>query len=153
MPDLFTHLASARVPGAFLRDRRLQAIFILGSFLPDIASKTLYWVAWANSDFLEPFHSLPGLLLACYGAALFVEESLRKPAFAALYGGAVLHVAVDLIKDNLGTGSAALFYPFSARGYELGWMDWEDTILLLPIDAAVLILVLALERRSRRVPQ
>ncbi len=153
MPDLLTHLAAARASGTLLRDRRLLAVFIFGSFLPDVASKTLYWAAWANRDFVEPTHSLFGLLPLCYLAALFVEESLRKPAFAALYAGTVLHVALDLVKDNLGAGSAALFYPFSTRGYELGWIDPENVVYFLPAAAAVLILAWWLERRPRRVPQ
>jgi membrane-bound metal-dependent hydrolase YbcI (DUF457 family) len=153
MPDLFTHLATSRIPAAFLRDRRLQAILVFGSFLPDVASKSLYWVAWANSDYLEPFHSLAGLLLLCYAVALFFEEPLRKPAFAALYGGSLLHLALDLVKDNIGTGSASLFYPFSTRGYELAWIDPENVIVLIPAAATVGLLVLWLERRFRRVPQ
>lgn len=153
MPDLFTHLASSRVPAAFLRDRRLQMILIFGSFLPDVVAKPLYWVAWANSDFIEPFHSLIGLLLLCYAVALFIEEPLRKRAFAALCGGALLHLALDLVKDNMGTGSAVLFYPFSTRGYELGWIDPENVVLLLPLAVVVLVLTLWLERRLRRVPQ
>jgi len=153
MPDLLTHLASARVPGAFLRDRRVQALLIFGSFLPDVVSKTLYWAAWTPSDFLEPLHSPLGLLLLSYAAALFVEESLRRPAFAALFGGALLHVAVDMLKDNLGSGSSALFYPFSTREYELGWIDPENVVLLIPLDVAVLALMAWLERRLGRVPQ
>lgn len=153
MPDLFSHLAASRLPAAFLRDRRLQALLVFGGFLPDVASKTLYWVAWANADFIEPFHSLAGLFVLSYVAALFVEEPMRKGAFAALYGGSLLHVGLDLVKDNLGTGSASLFYPFSTRGFELGWIDPENVILLIPAAALVLALTLRLERRFRRVPE
>ena len=153
MPDLFSHLATSRVPAAFLRDRRLQALLLFGSFLPDVASKTLYWVAWANSDYIEPFHSLTGLLILSYIVALFFEEPLRKGAFAALYGGSLLHAALDLVKDNLGTGSASLLYPFSTRGFELGWIDPENVIWLIPAAAVLLLLVHGLERRYRRVPQ
>jgi len=152
MPDLLTHLVSTRAPAAFLRDRQVQAALVFGSFLPDLVTKTLYWGAWAGNDFLEPVHSLPGLLLLCYAAALFVEAPLRKAAFAALCAGALLHLGVDMIKDNLGTGSAALLYPFSTRGYEFGWIEWHDTVLLLPLDAAVLFLLAWIERRSGRVP-
>ena len=58
MADLFTHLAAARLPAAFVRDRRIAALLVLGTFLPDLAAKGLYWVLRAPSPFIEPTHSL-----------------------------------------------------------------------------------------------
>ena len=153
MPDLFTHYASARLPGAFLRDRKIAALLIFGTFLPDLAGKGLYLVTLAKSIFVEPTHSILGLALLCYLACLFIEERIRGKAFAALYAGSLLHVAVDLIKDNLGKGSAYPFLPFSLRGYELGWTDPENVVLLIPIDAAIVAIAVLLERRLKRVRQ
>lgn len=153
MPDLLTHLASARAPAALLPDRHVRAALLLGVLLPDLLPKSLYWVARTPSDFLEPLHSLPGLLVLGYAVSLFFEESLRRSAFAALTAGSFLHVALDLVKDNLEIGSAGLFYPFSTRGFALGWIDPEDVILLIPAALAVLVLTHWAERRARRVPQ
>src|SRR6187549_2901217 len=104
MPDLFTHFAAARLPSAFLRDRRHQALVLAGTFLPDIGSKGLQFVAQASERFVTPCHSLVGLLLLCYIGALLLEQPLRRAAFACLYGGGVLHLFLDLFKENLGIG-------------------------------------------------
>lgn len=150
MPDLFTHLAAARVPAAFLRDRRHQALVLAGTFLPDIGSKGLMLVAQAQERFAAATHSLVGLLLLCYLAALFLDAPLRRAGFACLYGGALLHVFLDLLKENLGLGSVRLFLPFDVRLLELGWIPTEDVVLLLPLDVGVLLLAWILERRLRR---
>ena len=153
MPDLFTHLVAARVPGAFVRDRRLQALLVIGTFLPDIVGKGLYWVLRNTDSSLQASHCLAGLLLVSYVACLFVDESLRRPAFFLLAAGGAIHVLVDLANDNMGVGSVVLFLPFSNRGTEFGWIDPENVILLIPIDAAILATTWALERRFRRVQQ
>ena len=38
MPDLLTHYAAARVPALALRDPRLQALLVAGTFLPDVVA-------------------------------------------------------------------------------------------------------------------
>ena len=148
MPDLFTHFVAARVPGAFMPDRRVQALFIVGTFLPDLVSKGLYWVTWSPVNFMAPSHSIVPAALFCYAGALLLEQRWRERAFAALYGGSLLHIAVDLIKDNLGSGSAYLLYPFSTVGTEFAWIDPENFVLLIPIDAAILALVWLYERKK-----
>ncbi|HEX7901405.1 MAG TPA: metal-dependent hydrolase [Planctomycetota bacterium] len=150
MPDLLTHLAAARVPAAFLRDRRHQALLIAGTFLPDIGTKGLYFVAQAPERFAAPAHSLVGLLLLCYLAALFLDVPLRRAGFACLYGGALLHLFLDLLKENLGMGSLRPFLPFWPGAVELGWIPTEDVVYFLPFDVGVLLLAWLLERRLRR---
>lgn len=150
MPDLFTHFAAAGLPAAFLRERRLRALLIAGTFLPDIVSKGLYWVARAGEPFSSPSHSLLGLLLLCYAAAQALHLPLRRAGFACLYGGALLHLFLDLLKENLGIGSLRPFLPFSPASVELGWIPTEDVVLLLPLDVGVLLLTWLLERRLRR---
>jgi hypothetical protein len=150
VPDLFTHFAAARVPAAFLRDRRHQALVLAGTFLPDIGSKGLYWVAQAPERFAAPSHSLVGLLLLCYLAALFLEQPLRRAGFACLYAGALLHLFLDLLKENLGIGSLRPFLPFSPAAIEFGWIPSEDVVLLLPLDIGVLLLAWILEKKRRR---
>ncbi|HXX92742.1 MAG TPA: metal-dependent hydrolase [Planctomycetota bacterium] len=150
MPDLFTHLATARLPAAFVRDPRIAALVVIGTFLPDLTSKGFYWVLKCTPNFEVPTHSLVGVTLISYAASLFLEERLRRAAFPALLAGGVLHVLVDLLKDNMGVGSCRLFYPFSPRSYELGLIDPVDVIYLVPIDLILLWVAGAIER-SRRV--
>ena len=78
MSDLFTHLVAARVPGVLVRDRRLVALLVIGTFLPDLASKGLYWILRSGEQYGIGTHSILGVLALSYLAALFVEEQLRR---------------------------------------------------------------------------
>jgi membrane-bound metal-dependent hydrolase YbcI (DUF457 family) len=153
VPDLFTHLVAARFPGAFIRDRRLQALLVIGTFMPDLAYKGLYWVMQTRESFGASTHSIVGVLLISYLSCLFLGEAIRRPGFVALAVGGWIHIAVDLMKYNLGGGACRPFLPFSSAGVELGWIDPENVVLLLPIDAAILVAALLLERRIARVRQ
>jgi len=153
LADLFTHFVAARVPGMFVRDRRLQALLVIGTFLPDIAGKGLFWVLQNHESAPLSTHSIAGVLLVSYLVCLFVEESLRRPGFFLLAAGGAIHVLVDLAKDNMGVGSAMLLLPFCTRGTEFGWIDSENVVLLIPFDAAILAAAWFLERRWRRVQQ
>lgn len=153
MPDLFTHFVAARAPGTFVRDRRLQALLVIGTFLPDLVHKGLYWVFQTREGFAVASHSIVGVALISYLACLFVEESIRRPGFLLLAVGGLIHILVDLIKDNLGAGSARPFLPFSPVGFEWAWIDPENVIYLVPIDAAILGAVWFFERRRARVQQ
>jgi membrane-bound metal-dependent hydrolase YbcI (DUF457 family) len=150
MSDLFTHYAGARLAAAGLRSREAAAYVVVGTFLPDLVSKGLYWILRAHPHFDEPAHSLPGLLLLCYLASLFTPEAGRPRAFAALLAGALLHVFIDLFKENLGLGSARLLMPFSTWSLEFGWILAEDVVFLLPAAVAALGLARLLERRRER---
>lgn len=153
MPDLLTHLVAARVPCTFLRDRRTQALLVIGTFLPDLAGKGLYWVFQSRGSFSQPTHSVLGVILMSYLACLFLEESLRRPGFWALTAGGVIHILVDLIKDNQGTGACHLWTPFLRGGSELGWIEPENVVYLIPIDALILGILWTLERRRAHVRQ
>ena len=153
MPDLFTHLVSARVPGVFVRDRRIQALLVIGTFMPDIAFKGLFWVFQARQSFAISSHSLLGVVLISYLLCLFVEEAIRRPGFVALTAGGLIHLVVDLMKDNGGGGTVLFFLPFSTASTELGWIEPESAVILIPIDAAILAAALFLERRYLRVRQ
>ncbi|HZE95912.1 MAG TPA: hypothetical protein VE981_02685 [Planctomycetota bacterium] len=153
MPDLFTHYVAVRAPALFVRDRRLVALLVFGTFIPDLASKGLYWVLQCGETYSAATHSILGVLLLSYLACLFVDEKLRSRGFAMLSAGGLIHIAMDLIKDNLGTGAVHPFIPFNSMGLELGWIDPENVVYLIPFDAVVLAIVLGLERRLGRVRQ
>ena len=152
MSDLFTHYASARLASAGLRSRDAGTFVVLGTFLPDLVSKGLYWVLLASSDFDDPSHSIAGLALLCYLASLFTPEPGRAAAFGALYAGALLHVFVDLFKDNLGAGAARPLLPFSTWGVEFGWIDPENVVLLIPFALLAIGLARFIEQRRRSAP-
>ncbi|HLY10477.1 MAG TPA: metal-dependent hydrolase [Planctomycetota bacterium] len=153
MPDLFTHFVTARVPGLFVRDRRLVALLAIGTFLPDIAAKGIYWILQAGEHFPLASHSVLGVLLLSYLACLFVDEPLRRQGFALLSLGGLIHLLVDMTKDNLGAGAVYPFLPFSPTSYEFGWIDPENVVLLVPLDAALLGAILLYERSRDRVRQ
>ncbi len=152
MPELLTHLAAARLPAVFLRRRWVQALFVFGTFMPDIASKGFQVVTSSHFHFTVPTHSLLGVIVLSYLASLFIEERGRGAAFGALAAGALLHVGVDLLKDNLGSGAAFLLHPFSTASTELGLIHPYE-LTLLPFDAALLVALWLVERRLRRVRQ
>jgi membrane-bound metal-dependent hydrolase YbcI (DUF457 family) len=153
MPDLFTHLVAARVPGVFVRDRRIQALLVIGTFMPDIAFKGLYLVLQTRQSFAIASHSILGVVLISYLLCLFLEESIRRPGFVALTAGGLIHVLVDLMKENSGGRAVLLFLPFSTASPDIGWIEPESVALLIPIDAAILAAALFLERRFIRVRQ
>jgi len=153
MPDLFTHYVAARAPGILVRDPRLVALLVIGTFLPDLVAKGLYWFFLTEETYPLATHSLLGVLLISYLACLFVDEALRRPGFAMLTLGGLIHLLLDMIKDNLGSGAVRPFLPFSPFALELGWIDPENVVLLVPIDAALLAAILLYERSRNRVRQ
>lgn len=149
MPDLFTHYAAARLPAGLLRDVRLQILLVAGTFLPDLVSKSLYWIARTGDRFGAPSHSLFGLALLCYASALLLDLPLRRPGFACLFAGGAIHLFLDLLKESLGIGAVRLFFPVLPRAYELGWIPTEDVVYLLPLDLGLLLLAWRLSARGR----
>jgi hypothetical protein len=146
MADLLVHFASAFAAGRPLRDGRLRAILYVGVCLPDLLYKTLLYATGAPNWLCEPTHSPLALVAFCYAGALLFEEAWRKRAFAALLGGAYLHVLFDLGKNYLGTGVIPWAFPFSMQTVELGWYTNDDSIFfMLPALGAV-----ALVEWSRR---
>ena len=155
MADLLVHFATAFAPGQALRDGRLRAVLYLGVCLPDILYKTLLYLGGAPTWLCEPTHSPLGLIPFCYAAALLFEEAWRRRAFAALLGGAWLHVLLDLGKNYMGSGVILWAFPFSMDAVELGLYHPEDSVLLmLPALALIGLVELAWKRKrlSARIP-
>jgi membrane-bound metal-dependent hydrolase YbcI (DUF457 family) len=150
MPDLLTHLAAARLPGVFLPDRRTEAFFLFGTFLPDLAAKAIQWGLRPPSVYTLQSHSLAGLLLLSYMTSLFVEERLRRRACVALFAGGCVHALVDTIKGYFGLGAVYPFQPFSTASLELGWISPENVVYLMP--AAAVVLAFLAPRRRRPPP-
>jgi hypothetical protein len=151
--DLFTHFVVARAPGVLVRDRHLVALLAIGTFLPDLAAKGLYWILQSGDYFGIGSHSILGVVLLSYLACLFVEEPLRRSGFVMLLLGGLIHLVVDMAKDNFGSGAVFPLLPFSAAPVEWGWIQSENVIFLVPIDAVMLAGILLYERRRDRVRQ
>ncbi len=147
MADLLTHYVSARLPGGFIGDPAARATLILGVFLPDVAGKLMGRIFRTPDGFNAPSHTLLGLLLLSYVIALFFSAEFRARAWLTINAGALLHVAVDLLKDNLGAGSAYLLHPFTLDGYELGLYYNENVVYAMPVDLLLAALIAGLSRR------
>jgi len=147
--DLLVHVASGFAVGRPLRDGRLRSLIYVGVCLPDLLYKGLLYLGGAPTWLCEPTHSPLGLVVFCYAAALLFEEDWRKRAFAALLGGAFLHVLFDLGKNYMGSGVILWAFPFSMEAVELGWYYPEDTIYLMVPALVVMLVVEAIARVAR----
>ena len=137
MADLLTHYVSARLPGGFVGDPAARATLVLGVFLPDVAGKLMGRIFGTPDGFSAPAHSVLGLLALSYILALFFSPAFRSKAWLTIYAGSLLHVGVDLFKDNLGAGSAYLLHPFTLDGYEIGLYYNENVVFGMPVAALV----------------
>ncbi len=147
MADLLTHYVSARLPGSFIGDPAARATLVLGVFLPDVAGKLMARIFNTPDGFSAPAHSLLGLLLLSYVVALLFSPEFRAKAWLTIYVGALLHVALDLLKDNLGGGSAYLLHPFTLAGYEIGLYYNENVVYAMPVDLLLMALIVGFSRR------
>ena len=149
MADLLVHVASGFAVGRPMRDGRLRSLIYVGVCLPDLLYKGLLYLGGAPNWLCEPTHSPLGLVVFCYATALLFEEDWRKRAFAALLGGAYLHVLFDLGKNYMGSGVILWAFPFSMEAVELGWYYPEDTIYLMLPALVVMLVVEAIARVAR----
>jgi hypothetical protein len=149
MADLLTHYVSARLPGGFIGDPSSRATFILGVFLPDLAGKGMSRVLQLPDGFSAPAHSALGLLVLTYAVALLFSAEFRARAWLTLYLGSLLHVGVDLLKDNLGQGSAFVLHPFSLEGQELALYFNENILMLIPGNLLLVLLIRSVAKRAQ----
>lgn len=150
MADLVTHVAAVYLPArTLLGDARVRALVYLGACLPDLLYKAGLYLLGAPTWFCEPTHSPLGLMPLCGAAALLFEERWRRRAFGALWGGALVHLAVDLGKDYMGSGVILWAFPLTMDRIELGWYAPEDTIFFMAPAAAVIGIVELFARRGQ----
>ena len=141
MADLITHTCVAVLFKAAIR-RPHVATFVAGTCLPDLLGRVptmaLTIARWSIPAIPEwacyltaPLHMPVGMVLSSYIAALLFPEPFRRTAFWNLFGGALLHLAVDVTQSHFGVGYL-LFFPFSTWDFELGWIGSEDTVRIVP---------------------
>ncbi len=139
MADLITHLCTALLPTAFVRTR-LTIPLTIGVVLPDAAARVppmaMAWLRRAGVGIPQSFslafdalHTPAALLALSVLVAWCFRPDERKLAFIGLFGGSLLHLAVDVLQDHHGM-SYHLLFPFSLTRWELGWIGSEDTVLI-----------------------
>ena len=164
MPGLLSHATV----GLFIRSRaRRSALvwFVVGSCLPDLASRLpglgLALAAWLV-EFEVPLpvleatglchNPLPYLVL-CGLVTLCLPMDLRRVAGINLAAGGLLHLGLDTAQSHL-NGGYYLLYPFSLERFELGLIESDASLTLLPylLLGAVVLLGWKLWRSSGNRP-
>ena len=148
MADLLTHYVSGRIAGVGIRTPVAATLYSLGVFLPDLI-KTLGTIPGTPYLMEVPSHTPLGLIFACTCLCLLFAPSIRWTAFWGLYLGSQTHLALDLMKDYLGSGSVFLLHPFSMESFEFRLYRSEDVFYFLPANLAILAILWAVGRRRR----
>ena len=128
MADLLTHYVSARLPGSFLGDPCARATLALGVFLPDLIGKPMEAVNGMPFLASAPSHSALGAFFVAWALAMLFAEPFRFKAFATMFAGQLIHIALDLGKDSLGLGSAFVLLPFSTATHDFGLYTSQDVL-------------------------
>lgn len=149
MADLLTHYVSSRVAGIGIRDRATLTLFGLGVFLPDLLGKPLGEMFGLPQIVATPTHTPVGLVFPCVALSMLFAAEFRTRAFWAVYLGSLLHLGVDALKDYLGRGAIAIFYPFSTHFWEAGLYRSENVFYLLPANLAILAIIWVIGRKRR----
>ena len=143
MPDLMTHFTASYLLKRMTTPKFNMVPFLLGATLPDIlAYIPLVLAAGIPSGFLPlwlenlpyfflPFHSFLGFFLFCWLVALLFSKDARAGIFINLILGGLLHFAMDVLQVQHGE-FAPLCFPFSWRSIQLGWIESEASLQVLP---------------------
>lgn len=75
---------------------------------------------------------IPFVLLSVFLALLYPVQSERVSLFRNVCLGGLLHLAVDFLQVHIDGGSYPVFFPFSLKGYELGWVSTEASLDWIP---------------------
>lgn len=139
MADLLTHYATGRLAGLGFHPTHALLLGV-GALVPDLVGKPLGAMPFLPDLVETPSHTVAGLALVSWALALLFADGLRRRAFLLLYGGALLHVAVDGLKDYLGRGAIVAFHPVSLGAWECGCYRSEDVFVFIPANLGILLL-------------
>ena len=148
MADLVTHMATGLLFKAGTRGPYTAAL-VAGTVLPDLGARVpaIGFSALAKSGVpiapeipyaFEVLHMPLGMVILSLLIACFFTEEQRVGVFFNLFGGCLLHLALDLTQDHLGVGYL-LGFPFTTADFEFGWMGTEATVLWAPLFAVVAV--------------
>ena len=143
MADLLTHGAAAVLVKAGT-GWRYPAVFVLGTFAPDLASRVpaiglglvhAHWYAlptWLTHGW-QPLHQPLGMLVLAYLLSMFFRVQERVAVFTNLVGGMTLHMVLDVLQDHHGVGYL-LGFPLWEGDWELAAIGSEATVwVALPL--------------------
>lgn len=141
MADLITHACTAILWKAGSGGPR-PAVFVAGTCLPDFLGRVppmgltvlrweLPWIPEWAVYLWGPLHMPLGIVIWAWLFGFLFPVERRPEAVAALAGGGLLHMAVDLLQHHFGVGYL-LFFPFSTWDFEFGVIGSETTVLIVP---------------------
>ncbi len=146
MADLVTHIGTALWTKAGLGTPHTP-LFVVGVVLPDLAARVPSMALTQANQLgapvptklvyaFEVLHMPLGLAAVTLLLALTWSVASERPrVWAELFGGAMLHQAVDLLQHHFGVGYF-LGWPFWRGHFELGLIGSEDTVMAAPVVAA-----------------
>jgi hypothetical protein len=71
------------------------------------------------------------MIVLAFTLAQLFPAAVRRAIFWNLFGGMLLHLALDVLQSHLSSGYL-LLWPLSTTGFELRWMGSEDSVFLVP---------------------
>ncbi len=143
MPDLMTHFTASYLLKRVIAPKFNMVPFLMGATLPDILAYIPIVIAgyvpsglfpgWLVKlpYFFLPFHSLFGFFLFSWLWAMLFAEEARPGVFINLALGGLLHFVMDALQVQHGE-FGLLFFPFSWRSIQLGWIETEASLQVLP---------------------
>jgi hypothetical protein len=153
MPDLFAHFSSAYLPSRYRQFRQYDALFVLGTVLPDLLARIpivifVRWLQFPLEYFFRAIHTPIGMLIACYIFSFLFERSTRFKCFLWLAAGSCLHLVLDLMQQQFFEGTYTPFVPFSIKTVQWGWFHYNASLLVFPLLIVVVLFFWIRERRK-----
>ncbi len=150
MPDLITHFAAAYFLKTPRRFSRFRIPFYLGAILPDLLTRSFVIIYPPSESVVYGFHTPVVSVVVCLLAAQFFEKGIRSGVRTNLLLGITLHFGLDIMQKHLIVPYFWLF-PFSWKTFELGLFWPEESLRLMPLWLALVIIIETTIQIKRRV--
>lgn len=147
MPDLITHISFASILFRATRFSRHLVLFLLGTTLPDILTRTFYILFPGTEWLVAPLHTPIGFTIVSLLAAFFFVREMRAGVFLALLAGGFLHMFLDAFQVGVGGAGYLWAFPFHNWSETFGFFGPEDSLYAAPF---LLCIAIALEIFVRR---
>ncbi len=134
MPDLITHTAVAHLLARSFSSYRysikrwdLHFLFLLGTMLPDLLTRSFYILFPSLFHWIIFFHTPIAMLIVSWMAAALFTVTRRRAVFISLYSGALLHFLLDALQKQI-IGNNFWLYPISWFNFSIG-IAWPGEIM------------------------
>lgn len=153
MPDLVTHFSTAYILKLPHRWSSRVIPFYIGAILPDLLSRPLFILFPQSDRIIFSFHTPAVMAVFCLLLAQFFEKRIRSAVRINLLLGIMLHFGLDLLQKQI-TSSYYWLFPFSWKSFDLGLFWPEDSVWLVPVWIALLVVIefVFLFRRRKKNP-